>query len=813
MHDLLADVVRAIRSLRRAPAFTATALVVMALGIGGSAVVFSVVNALLLQPLPYREPERLVLATGHPDWKTYEQWRDGSKALDGIAASHERAANVAGAGEPERVTIARVTPGFFAVIGVRPVIGRGFSTEHFTSGHGQVVLLTDAFWRRHYGGSPSAIGRSLALDDRSYTVIGVLPGSFRTVAQLLPARGLSFDRGAALVIPLAGDPLARDPLDTDQWSRGLAVIGRLRRDVTLAAAESEASAIARRAAARSSSRSEGRPLTPLAEYVRGDLPSQMLLVGAAVAVMLLVACANVANLLLARATARRHEMATRTALGASTAQLVRHVLIETLVLAVAGGAAGVVFALGGARIVAGYGSVLARLGEVTIDPRAIVFSAVLSVAIGVVVSIVPAFRIAGFAPAPILRGGPSTTPAGSGMSSSVVVFEIVVSLALGVCATLLVRNLVRVAGFDLGFREAGVITADVSLSRAQYPAPPTAAAFFAELLSRAERLPGVESAALASLAPAANALMSANARVEGGAHAPAPSVWSREDQTTEFCQAIGGDYFRTLSIPVLRGRPLTSGDSAGRAPVVVVNEAFARKYWNTPGDALGRAVVWGDVRFAIVGIVGDVRWVGALHQPPLPLIYFPYEQFAAITRAREAQMTLIVKGRAGAGALAAPLTRLMRQINPNQPLYNVLTLDRIVSAQLARPRLVMTMMGMFAAMALVLASAGLYGVMSYAVARRSREIGVRLAIGASRRDVFRLVVGRGAKLVAIGVGFGLPLAFALARFIASQLVGVTRTDPASYGFAAALAVALGLAGCAIPAWRAMRVDPVITLRE
>ncbi len=470
MRDTLHAFRLALRALVRAPAFTGAAVVALALGIGGSTVVFSVVNTLLLQPLPYADPGRLVVCDPGPPWALYEQWRNAD-VFEGLAVYNERAANVSEAGEPERVIMARVTPNFLPVVGVAPAIGRGFEPGQLEAGTDKMVLLTDAFWRRHFGGARDVLGRTLRIDDQLYTVVGVLPRQFKTLTQLMPAVGLSFDSDAAVLVPLLRDPLRREPGSTDLFWRGMKIVGRLRAGVTLDQARAAADTIAKGVKLPAYLAGRSFTLVPVTDFLEGELPAQMAILMTAVGLLLLVAGANVANLLLARGTARQREMATRAALGASGAQLVRHALTETVVLALAGGALGMAGAWGGVRAVAVFGGpVLVRLDAVGLDLQVLFFTCLLSVAVGLLVGIVPALRLAHAAPAAALQigRGYERVRGGIRLSSALVVGEVVLSLVLVVGAGLLARDLARLASADLGFRSEGVLTADVSLGRTQY---------------------------------------------------------------------------------------------------------------------------------------------------------------------------------------------------------------------------------------------------------------------------------------------------------------------------------------------------------
>jgi predicted permease len=797
----------ALRALRRAPAFTLAAVFALALGIGGTTVVFSVVDALLLRPLPYADPDRLVVCKPGPPWALYQQWRT-SDVFEGMAAYNERAANLSGAGEPERIIVGRVTPGFFSVVGVSPTIGRPFGREQAEPGGDRIVLLTDAFWRKHFGGAHDVVGRTLKLDDQVYTVAGVLPRQFQTLEQLTPARGLSFDWGAAVLTPLLSDPIKREPTTTDRIWRGMQVVGRLRPGVTLERARAASATLAKGVTLPSSEKRDYR-LVRLTDFVAGDLPSQMGILAAAVGLLLLVASANVANLLLARGTARHRELATRAALGASRGQLARHALTETVALGLMGGTLGVAAAWAGVRVVSVFGGpVLARLDVVGLDLRVLAFACLLSLGVGLLVGLLPALRQARVAPAGVLRVARGYAPVRVRLpiSSVLVVTEIVLSLVLLVGAGLLARDFLALAGTDLGFRPHGVLTADVSLSRIQYAKPAQVNAFYDDLLARAAGLPGVRSVALTSVPPGGTTVMSAYLGVDG--RSPTEDADGRPSQEPEFLQIVGGDYFRTLGMAMVEGRGLDSRDGAGTERIVVVNRAFARRYWKTPREAIGHRVTFGPYDYRIVGVAGDVR-EAASTSAPRALSYFALAQ----TPRMWPQMTLLLEGPGHAAALAAPLVRLMKQIDPNQPLYNVLTLDRIVSTPLARRRLIMTMMAVFAGLALLLAAAGIYGVLSYAVAQRAHELGVRMAIGGSRQDVFSLVLGRGLRLIGLGIVTGLPLAYTLTRVLAAQLLNVTRVDAPTYVATTVLVGTVGLLGCAVPAWRATRVDPIVTLRS
>jgi len=786
------------------------AVVSLALGIAGVTVVFSVVRALLLAPPPYTHAERLVLVEPGPLWEVYEAWRTDNVVFDAMAGYNERAANLSGNGEPLRVLVGRVTPDFFEVTGVRPAVGRPFDAGEFQPGHELVTLVTDRLWRRRYAASPDVLGRTLTLDDRVYTIVGVLPPDFRAPTELASGRALAIDWGADVVVPLVGSPLARDPNATDRMYRGFNVVARLTTGVGLERAQADLAVIADRVPLRSPRLKRTYTLTRLTDYMAGSLPRQLAILAAAVGLLLVVACANVANLVLARGVSRRTELGTRMALGASRGRLVRQTLGETLALSLAGGAVGVALAWAATRVVAAAGGqILSRLDAVSIDPRVLAFAVAASVGTGLVVGVLPALQLSRFDPVAALKAEPGfgvRSRRRAGPRALLVLVEVALSVVLLVGATLLGRALLGLVRVDLGFRTTDTLTADVSLGRGQYAGPAETTAFFRDLLDRAAALPGVESAALGSTVPAGPGMMTCNVEVVRAVPEETPPPSADPLDSISRCEVVAGDYFRTLAIPTIAGRPLDDRDAATSQPVVVVSEAFASKHWGETGPALGHELTFGRTTFTIVGVAGDVREPGST-SPPFPQVYFPYWQFPRPS----SQMTVFLHGPNAAG-LAAPLTGLMRSINPNQPLYNVLTLERVVFAPLTRLRLIVVMIATFGALTILVAAAGVYGTTSYVVMTRMHEMGVRLALGSTPRRLFRLVVRDGMTVVLVGALVGLPLARAFTRFIASRLEGVGAADVATYAATVALVALVGLAGSAVPAFRAMRADPREILR-
>jgi putative ABC transport system permease protein len=799
-----------IRRFGRTRGYAVVAVMSLALGIAGVTLVFSVVSALLLAPLPYMQPDRLVLVAPHPLWEVYQAWQADNVVFDGMAGYNERAANLSGEGEPQRILIGRVTEGFLEVTGVQPIVGRPFLAGDFQSGHERVALITHRLWRRQYGGSSDVIGRPLSLDGRPFTIVGVLPPDFRPPTDLASGRDLSMAWGAAVLMPLVGNPLARDPNATDRMWRGFAVVARLRPDVTLARAQSDLAVIAGRVPLRSPILKREYTLISLTDYVAGELPKQLAILATAVGLLLFVACANVANLVLARGVSRRVELGTRVALGASRSHLIRQTIAETLALGVMGGAVGMGLAWAGVRLVAFLGgAMLSRLDAVALDLRVLAFSAVASIGTGIVVGLLPARQLSNVDPMMALRDAQgSWFPVRRRTLRSVLVaIEVALSLALLVGAGLLAKELARLVRVDLGFRTVDTLTADVSLSRAHYASPSALAAFFRDLLDRAAALPGVESVALGSTVPAGPTMVTTSVTVD---HATVPGAADGSSDplaSSSLYETVAGDYFGTLSIPIEAGRAFDERDRAASQPVAIVSEAFARKYWTSPARAIGRRVLTGPVSFEVVGVAGDVS-DPASSSPPRPLVYVPYEQDPAPS----SQATVFLHGRNPA-ALAGPLTAVVHSLDSDQPLFNVVTLEQVVFAPLIRLRLMAIMIATFGTLTILVAAAGVYGITSYAVTERTHEMGIRLALGSSPARLFRLVVRDSVRVVLLGAAVGVPAAGAFTRFVASRLEGVGRADVSTYAAMFTVVALVGLAGSAVPAFRAMRADPREILRS
>ncbi len=803
------DIRVAARRLARARAFAATTVATLALGIGCTTLVFSIVNGLLLRSIPYADPDRLAVITpSFPSlyWSVFEELHDATDLFDQVSVYTERAANLSGGGPAERVLVGRVDGAFFPVTGVRPALGRPFLADDLRPGREKVVLLTDAIWRRRYGASRDVVGRIVEIDGDAHAIVGVLPPDFRTVREMEPAGGVWLDARVAMLVPLSHRPRLSDQgSDRAASARGLTIIGRLRNGASFDRARSLAAVITDRTIPPAL----GRPvfaLQRLPAAVAGELPRQLAILSAAVAILLLVACANVANLMLERLQARRREIATRAALGASASQLVGGVMAESLLLGVGGGLGGVFIAWAGVRVFrVVLAPALTRLDDVAIDLRVLAFAAVVSVGTAMLTGLVPAIRqsrtaaadwLQAQASAPRLRGRLA-------LPTVVVVTQVALSVVLIIVSALLARDFVRTIAIDTGFRTDGILTADVSLNPFRYEAS-GAARFFADLLERAERIAGAERAALVTHVPAGQFSAWTMMQVPG------------RSAEVENVQRISEDYFSLLSVPIVAGRPLGRYDNER---TLVVNESFARKYWGSPGAALNQQLTFGRAApgsraapaFVVVGVAADAH-EGGPGAAPWPTVYESFRYvwpFGADT-----QMTLLLRARHGDGtSLARPLFEIVRSLDPDQPLYNVLTLEQVVHAKFARQRVMLMTMALFGALTLLLAAIGVHGVMAYAVALRRQEIGVRLALGGSARRILGLVAGRAAQMLGAGLVVGVPAAVTVVSLVQFDLFDIGATDAVVCFGAAGIVAAGGVIASLSPALRATRVDPIETLRS
>jgi putative ABC transport system permease protein len=792
--ELRQDLLYAVRTFRRNRAFTAVTVLTLALGIGATTAIFTVVNAVLLRPLPYPHPEELVYVqeilegyglTPLVDKEQFVAWRNQSRTLSPIAAYMDFAANLTGGGEPERVICGTATSSFFFILGVRPVVGRLILPEEDRPGGPPVVILSEALWKRRYGGDPSVLGRGVTLDGKVYTVVGVLPASF-----VIPDQ---FKLDYALWVPRAES-------DTTGRSRLFRAFGRLKSGVSLATAQTELDTISKAAFPKGSVK-RSIVLSRWQEQITERSRLTLLLFLGAVGFLLLIACVNVANLLLCRAATRQKEIAVRLTVGAARARIVRQLLTESALLALLGGLIGLALARWGKNLLVAFISPnLPALEPIGLDYRVLGFSLALAVVTGLAFGLAPALQASRVSLNEVLkeagRGG-AEFRTGMLFRNLLLVSETALAMVLLVGAGLLFRSFMRVLGIDLGFKPERILCLTVDLTLSKYPTPTQQARFFEQVIDGIKSLEGVRSVAGSGMPPLGNRTGTITGlAVEGR---------SEEIGGASFA-IISPDYFGTIGIAVKQGRDFSDRDRDGLPSVAIVNEAFARRYF--PNEiCLGRRVSsWVHKKdwLTIVGIVGDTRH--RVEKEPGPQIYVPYLQDG------QPYMTLLVHTAGNPRLWEGAVRSEIASVDKDQPPHDLMTLEDLRASSLTPRRVNMLLVGAFAALGLILASVGIYGVVSYSVSQRTHEIGVRMALGAERGDVLKIVVGQGLRSVLIGTGIGVAASIGLTRFLQTMLFGVKPTDPVTFAAVSLLLLAVAWLACYIPARRASKVDPMVALR-
>jgi putative ABC transport system permease protein len=822
VETLQRDVLYSLRMLGKNPRFAVIAVLTIALGIGANTAIFSVIDAVLLRPLPYQDPASLVLVweTKEPDFDQHNtvsppdflDWQRQSTAFAGLVSIADERDNLTGSGEPEQVVVQLVSGNFFSLLGVNPVVGRGFTAEDGKPGKDKVVVISYGLWQERFAGSPAIIGRTIELNGHPQIIVGVAPGDFTSFIKHGSLTGGKPRLWAPFVFPPAFH-------DRQAVGRFLTVLGRLKPHVGLARARSEMAAVAARIA-KEHPEENGHwnvNLVPLREEISGDLRPALLILSGAVALVLLIACANVAGLLLARAASRERELAIRTAIGASRGRIARQLLTESVLLALIGGALGVAAAFAGTNaLLAASPENLLDLRSVAVDARVLVFAAAITLLAGMLFGFLPSYLSARTRIADTLKAGGGRSAGGGGRvgrlgrlggRSTFVVAQMGLALVLLAGSGLLLRSFVRLMGVDMGFDPTRVLSFTVALPASRYASDPAHAAFFAQLLSRLGRLPGVRSASMNSCPPLSGLGSSTAVHILG------QPVRALNDLPQAAVRVVGPDYFRTLGITLRSGRTFSAREMNEARHVVIVNQVFAERYLRG-ANALGRRAVIFMKSFTesdiepseIIGIVGSVREIG-LDAAPEPTVYWPYPELVM------SRMTILVRATTDPLALIAAARREVRQMDAQLPVASVSTMERIVADSLARSRFTMLLLGLFGGAALVLATVGVYGVIAYSVAQRTHELGIRLAIGAQRRDLLRLMLAQGTRLTLLGVGLGIAGALALTRLLARFLFGISATDPVSLAGAAILLAVVALGACWIPSRRAMRADPMAALRH
>ena len=810
MDEFMQDLRYAVRTLRRTPGFAAAAIACLALGIGANTAIFSVINGVLLRPLPFRDPAALVMVWERDPRQgkdrnvvspaNYLDWRAQSSVFTEIGAYIDWRANLTGLDEPAEVARSIATASFFDVLGVPAALGRVYAADEDVPNGPSVVVLSHRLWQRQFGGRAEAVGQRLTLDGRPFTVIGVMPDGF----------GIEGSK-AELWTPMRLDPA----LDYRKLTgRYLTSVARLKPGISPSRAQTQLDAIARRLETEHPSFNAGWGVTIVSMYdqVVGGVRRSLVVLGGVVAFVLLIACANVANLLLARSTARSREIAVRSALGAARSRVVRQLLTESGVLAMIGAALGLVLAslaIQAVRTLAPQG--IPRVGSIAIDGWTFLFTAVVAVVTGLLFGLVPALHAGRGDLQSALREGARGSTAVGGARGTLVVAQVALSLVLLVGAGLMIRSFAKLQSVDPGFDPDGVLTARVQLAGERFRAPEAATAFFEQMIDRVQRVPGVASAGAINWLPFVGSGSATSYWIEGK---PVPPP------TQEFVadvRAVDTSYFRTMRIRVARGVTFDARVKSASPKQVVVNEAFVRVHFagtNPIGEHL--LMPWDDtLRGEIVGVVADTKHTG-LDSLARPMIYWAMTQFPTNF------MTLVVRSQCPSAAgrsacdpmrLVPAITREVRALDPNQPLADVKPLDAYLGQSVAQRRFSMTMLAIFSGAALVLAALGIYGVLAYSVAQRTREIGVRMALGAHESTVARMVVREAFGVVGLGLVIGAGGALALTRVLASLLYEVSPTDPATFLSVAIVLGAAALTASYLPARRAARVDPIVALRQ
>ncbi len=803
MGTLWQDLRYGIRTLLRRPGFTLIAVLALMLGIGANSAIFSVVNGVLLRPLPYADPERLVQVWEYRPRQGMNQievssaefaaWRDQNRVFEQIAAIDHADYNLTGNDEPQRISGARVSASYFPLLGVKPALGRTFLPEEDQPDHNSVVVLSYGIWQGRFGSDPNILGKSVTLNGTACTVIGIMP------------RGFQLPHDAGLARPIAFTSAEQ----TTSGNHYLEVIARLKPGVTIKEAAGEMSAIAGRLEQTfpNTNVGHGVVLVPLHEQVVGEVRPALLVLLGAVGFVLLIACANVANLLLARSAARRKEIAIRTALGASRARIIRQLLTESLFLAVLGGAAGLLLAMWGVdlliRLIA---NSIPRANEISLDGRVLGFTLLISLMTGLLFGLLPALQTSRPDLTESLKEGGRDSAESfrrNRARSLLVVCEVALTLVLLIGAGLLIKSFLRLRDVNPGFNPAGTLTLELSLPASKYSDGAQIAGFYQQLLPRVEALPGVQAAGAVSVLPLSGNDESNFVGIEG--HQPLPPGQALRAGR----RIVNPDYFRAMGIPLKRGRPFTQADTRETERVMIINETMAHRFFAPDEDPLGKRIRTGGGSspwLSVVGVVGDVRH-GGLDRDARPEMYFPYLQ------APSRSMALVVRAAAGDPLkLAGPVRGQVLSLDKDQPIGNVMSLEQLLAESVAPRRFSMLLLGLFAAVAMILAAVGIYGVMSYSVAQRTREIGIRMALGAQAADVLRMVVGQGMVLAVIGLGVGLATALAVTRVMSSLLFEVSATDPLTFAGVSILLAVAALLACYIPARRATKVEPVVALR-
>jgi predicted permease len=804
IESLLRDCRYGARLLLKSAGFSLAAVLILALGIGANTAIFSVVNAVVLRPLPFSEASRIMRVwhtpppeqfSGAPIFAVspanYIDWRSQNDVFERMAIYRYRQLNLTGQTEPDALLAAVVSPEFFDVLGVRPIAGRAFGPGDDEAGRANIVLLSEKMWKSRFGGDAAIVGRSIALNGEPHTVIGVVP------------QRLAFPETAQVWVPLVWTAKDR----AVRGNHTYLVIARLKPGVDVARAQAELSTISKRLEQRypADDKGWGALVLPLHQDLVGDVRWPLLVLLGAVAFVLLIACANLANLLLARTLGRAREIAIRAALGASRGRIVQQLLAESVMLGLAGGAAGLFAAqFGISAIVGSIGHDLPRVGEIDVDGRVLAFTCAIAILTGLLAGVAPAWRMTRGDASDALKMGQGRGGSETGerrLRNVLVISEVALALMLLVGAGLLIRTLWQLRAVDPGIDPRNVLTMTVAIPQTKYPKSDQQARFFDEALRRIRALPGVESASATDSLP-----------LQGGSTQPVAieghPVLPLSEQPEVAVRALLPDYIRTVRMRLLDGRDFTAADTPDRPARVLVSASMARRFW--PNErAIGRHLTLGLMSAApreVIGIVNDVKLLGLDTPNPVAAVYVP------LTQAPTFSLSIVVRTAVPPGTVAPAVINAIHLTDPEQPILDIMTMDEVIGASLRQQRFAMLLLTVFAVLALGLAGVGIYGVLSYTVRQRVREIGIRMALGAPAAEVLRMVITEGMKPTLVGLAIGIASAAALGRMLASLIFGVSARDAATFTAVSIIVIAVGLVASAVPAYRATRIDPLQALR-
>ena len=816
IEELWQDLRYGARMLLKKPGFTAVVVITLALGIGVNSAIFSVVNSILLRTLPYKDPQGLVIfwtrlpkiesvsgaayfSNTAPD---FIDWRNLNQSFEQIAAFRNHTFNLTGGGEPEYLGGIRASASLFSLLRVEASLGRTFLAEEDQPGASRVVILSHSLWQRRFASDPKIIGQKLTLNEEAYTVVGIMPPGFQFPSKDSMMAGLQFPLQVDFYIPLA---LTASEA-SDRSRSHLAVIGRLKPQITFAQAQADMNAVALQLA-KQYNNGRGVMLVTLQEQIVGKVRNALLVFLGAVGFVLLIACANVANLLLTRAAARQKEVAIRSALGATRLRLIRQLLTESLLLALLGGAHGLVLAIWGIKLLVVINPAsLPQADAISVDGRVFGSTLLISLLTGIIFGLAPALQSSRPDLNKSLKEGGTTSAASSShkrLRSLLVISQVAIAFVLLIGAGLMIHSFVRLLGVDPGLDPQHVLTLQIRLPPSKYTGLQQAN-FFQQVIEQLKTLPGVRAAGGVIPLPLSGD-EEGSSFVLAGRWPPAPG-----EEFYAGRRWVSPDYFRVMGIRLQAGRTFIESDGSSAPKVLIINQAFVRHFF-ADKNPIGKRLFFNtdsDGKYAwreIVGVVKDVKH-SALESDPRPEMYFPFSQFPATL------MTMVIRTSGDPMSLAAAARGKVQAVDPNQAIYNVRTMEQLLDKSVSQRRFNMLLLSIFATISLVLAAVGIYSVLAYSVAQRTQEIGVRMALGARAADVLKLVISQGMILVLIGAAIGLAAAFALTRVMTSLLYGVSPTDPATFVMITLLLVCVALAACFVPAWRATKVDPINALR-